>query len=113
MSEDKPKKIDDLERDDQGRYILPLAYPVQRGKATEPVTQLHIRRPKVAEVKKFIANGGGNDNEAKNVLAIMSVADQIIGQPPGFFDDMDAADGLCALEVIGELLGESLPTGKT
>ena len=111
MTEAKPRKTDDLERDDHGRYILPLQYPVQRGKSTEPVAQVHIRRPKVSEIKKFFASGGGSDG-AQSVLAVMSVADQVMGQPAGFFDDMDTVDGFHVLEVIGDLLGEYRKTGK-
>ena len=91
--------ISTLERDKDGRIVLPLANPVVVG--SEAVSELRFRKLRLGDLRDFpIA--------APTVGALIDVAGRMCGQTALVMDKLDAEDGLAVAEVAASFLPPSL-----
>jgi len=87
----------------RGTVKIVLLYPMEWGEEGL-VKEITLKRPKGKHIK-----GLGRDVSAKDMLGI---ACKISGYTPAFFDELDAADCMKVMEVIGDFLDSGPETGK-
>ena len=80
---------------------LKLATPVQFG--SELVDTLNFRRPTGKDLRRLPAR--------PDTSAIMDLAAGLCAQTPAFFDMMDAADVMLAVELVTDFLPSGQKTG--
>ena len=80
---------------------LKLQEPVQFG--SERVDTLNFRKPTGKDLRKMPPK--------PDLSSLMDMAATLCGQPPSFFDMMDAADVFAAVELVTDFLPNGRPTG--
>lgn len=84
------------------RIKIKLSYPVQFG--SETIHELELRRPKAKDLR-----GLPLKMEMDHMLTLCG---RVSGQPDSVINELDFDDTMKVVEVLGNFIGSSLPTGS-
>jgi len=82
---------------------IELSEPIEWGK-DNTITELKLRRPKGKDLK--------NLSSEPTMGELLSVAQRCAGVPKTVMDDLDGADAMEVVEVIGDFLDSGQKTGR-
>jgi hypothetical protein len=82
---------------------IKLSSPIQYG--TELISELEVSPPKAKHMRGMALQMGMDD--------MLTLASRCTAQPPSVIDELSFNDLTAVMEVLGNFLGSSPPTGKT
>lgn len=86
--------VNELERTESGKYVLPLEEPVQWGE--EKVTHLELEAPKTKHLRGLGTSPSMND--------ILKIVADLSGRTDSFIDEMSMKDGTKASEFFSSFM---------
>lgn len=81
--------------------VVKLRDPIMFG--SRVIEELSIRKPKAKDMRKFSMNPAMGD--------MLDLASVLAGEPTSVIDELSVPDMSRVIEVIGDFLGASQPTG--